>query len=142
MLSLQTFKKKLEEEPLISKYKIELSSIKQPTLQAQGEPPIIYVGYYAIDSKNPTIPIEHDLFNQHGEDLVQTFEIQIDCMIEDFEKVWKDIYKSIIGWTPDIQERQHTGFTYAQGGVMGLENSRLWWLDRWKVGFPTTNVEL
>lgn len=142
MLSLDTFIEKLKTEPLTSKYPIFRSKIKQIVLEELENLPIIYAGIYSIDSKNPTIPIEHDLFNQHGEDLVQTFEIQIYCLEEQFEAIWKDIYKSIIGWHPDIQEFQHTGFTYAQGGVMGLENGRLFWLDRWRVGFPTVNVDV
>lgn len=142
MLDVQLVIDKIKSFPATSLYTVEHSRIKEPALTELSNLPIIYVGYHSIDSKNPTVPIEHDLFNQHGEDLVQTFEIQIVCEVQTFSTIWKNVYKSLIGWHPDVVELQHTGMTYAQGGVMGLENSRLWNLDRWKIGFPTVNVDM
>jgi len=142
MLDVQLVVNKIKAFPATSLYTVEHSRIKEPALSELTSLPIIYVGYHTIDSKNPTVPIEHDLFNQHGEDLVQTFEVQIVCEVKNFSTIWKNVYKSLIGWHPDVVELQHTGMTYAQGGVMGLENSRLWHLDRWKIGFPTVNVDM
>lgn len=142
MLDVQLVIDRIKISQSTSLYTVEPSRIKEPALTELINLPIIYVGYHKLNSKNPTVPIEHDLFNQHGEDLVQTFELQIVCEIRNFSTIWKNIYKTLIGWHPDIVELQHTGMTYSEGGVMGLENSRLWHIDRWKIGFPTVNVDM
>jgi hypothetical protein len=142
MIDIQQVIDRIKTQPSSSSYTVEHVRVKEPILTDLTSLPIIYVGYFAVDAKNPTVPIEHDLFNQHGEDLVQTVEVQIVCEEINFSTVWKNIYKSLIGWHPNILELTHTGLTYSQGGVMGIENGRLWWLDRWKVGFPTVNVDI
>lgn len=125
-------------------YAVEPARAKEPNLQEPGELPIIYVGYASIESKDPNAPIEYDLFNQYGEDLVQTFDIQIVCSASTLPVIWKKVYTVLIGHTPTVtlsSTSSASGFTYAQGGVMGIVNTNLWWIDRWRIGFPTTNVD-
>ena len=121
-------------------YTVSLPRTREFDLQELYELPLIYVGYSAIDSKHPTSPIEYDLFNQHGEDLVQTFDVQIVCRVTELTTIWKNVYTSLIGFNPSPNEEIRSGLTYGQGGVMGLANSNLWWLDRWRLGFPTVFV--
>ena len=111
-----------------------------PNTQEQSELPIIYVGYATVDSKNPNIPLEYTIFNTNGEDLVQSFEIQTICNILEFREIWITLYNSLIGWNPIEEEIYHSGFTYSQGGKMGFSNERLFWVDIWKIGFPTNKV--
>lgn len=125
-------------------YTVELVRAREPNLPELTSLPIIYVGYSTIDSKNPSAPIEYDLFNQYGEDLVQSFDIQIVCTASELSTIWKKVYTALIGYTPTFSQSSGasvSGLTYAQGGVMGIVNDRLYWLDRWRIGFPTTNVE-
>lgn len=138
MISLDTIKTRLQAE---TSYTIAFARDREVDLQEQLELPIIYIGYANIDSKNPTSPIEHDLYNLHGEDLVQSFHIQIVSINTDFSTVWKTIYTKLVGWNPVVGEQYHSGFTYSQGGIMGLSNSKLWWIDVWKIGFPTLHVD-
>jgi hypothetical protein len=125
-------------------YTVELAKAKEPNLQELSELPIIYVGYLSIDSKNPSAPIEHDLYNLHGEDLVQSFSIQIVCEALDLPVIWREVYAALIGKTPTstwTSAEATSGLTYAQGGVMGIVNAKVWHVDVWKIGFPTINVE-
>jgi hypothetical protein len=145
MIDIQQVIDHILASPTTATYTVQHVRIKEPILADLTDlaaSPKIYVGYYAVDAKNPTVPIEHDLFNQHGEDLVQTIEVQIVCEEINFSTIWRNVYKSLIGWHPNVLEQQHTGLTYAQGGTMGIENGRMWWLDRWKVGFPTVMVDV
>ena len=137
MINIQVLIARLKAE---TNYKIELARVREPELQEILDLPILYVGYATIDSKNPSTPIEYNVFNTHGEDLVQSFDIQIVCKPADLETIWKTVYTKLIGWNPIGQEVHHSGFTYAQGGVMGLANGNLWWIDRWRIGFPTLEV--
>ena len=54
--------------------------------------------------------------------------------------VWKAVYKKLIGWNPVPAESLHTSFTYVQGGVMLLSNSKFYWVDIWRIGFPTNSL--
>ena len=122
-------------------YTVNLAKSREPNLQDFPILPIIFIGYAEITSKYPQSALEATLFNTHGEDLVQTFDIQIISDIEHFRTYWITIYKSLIGWNPIGSEQYHTGFTYKQGMVMGIDNARQWHLDRWAIGFATTQVE-
>ena len=137
MIDIQVLIDKLKAE---TTYTVELARVREPELQEISGLPVIYVGYATIDSKNPSAPIELTMFNTHGEDLVQSFDIQIVCKSADLPTIWKNIYTKLITWNPQPLERHHSGFTYSQGGVMGLANGNLWWLDRWRIGFPTLEV--
>jgi hypothetical protein len=122
-------------------FKVEAARNKEPDLQELNELPIIFIGYATIDSRDPSIPTGHDLYNMHGEDLAQSFDVQIVCQIQDLPTVWKAVYTSLIGFNPAEGQQIHTGFTYSQGGVMGLSNGKLWHIDRWRIDFPTLNVQ-
>lgn len=137
MITIDTLKARLEAQ---TAYTIAFSRDREVDLQEQTELPIIYVGYGSIDSKNPTSPVEHDFLNLHGEDLVQTLSIQIVCTTIQLSTVWKAVYTALVGWNPTPGEQYHSGFTYSQGGVVGLSNSKIWHVDYWKIGFPTVNV--
>lgn len=137
MISISTIKTRLESQ---LSYKVEFARDREVDLQEQSDLPIIYVGYQSLDSKNPTSPSEHDFLNQHGEDIVQTFAIQTVCTVAQLPTVWKAIHTALIGWNPTPGEEYHSGLTYAQGGVVGLSNSKLWHVDYYRIGFPTVNV--
>lgn len=136
MITLDILKTKL----LTTGYEVQFARDREVDLQEQVDLPIIYIGYASIDSKNPTSPVEHDFLNLHGEDLVQSFHIQIVCAANQLATIWKSLHSTLVGWNPTPGEQYHSGFTYSQGGMMGLSNSKLWWLDVWKIGFPTVNV--
>lgn len=137
MITLDTLKTRLLSQ---TSYTVQFARDREVDLQEQTELPIIYIGYQSIDSKNPTSPVEHDFLNLHGEDLVQSFTIQIVCTSNDLPTIWKTTHTALIGWNPTPGEQYHSGFTYAQGGVMGLSNSKIWWIDVYRIGFPTVNV--
>jgi hypothetical protein len=110
-----------------------------------GELPIITVNYSSIVSKNPEAPIEHDIYNTYGEDLVQVYDLQILCLEDEFHTIWRTVYKALIGYTPSatISGTEATsGFTYAQGVVMGISNGKVQWGERWRIGFPTIPVSM
>lgn len=108
--------------------------------QAASALPIIYVGYATIDSKQPNVPLESSIFNTNGEDLVQSFEINIVTSDTNFRANWIAVYNALIGWNPIADEVYHSGFTYAQGGKMGRSNGKIWHTDIWRIGFPTNHV--
>ena len=105
--------------------------------------PKIYIGYATIDSTNPNAPIEHDTYSTHGEDLVQSFDIHIICLVENYPEIWRNVYSVLIGQHPTATlsgQASTSGLTYGQGGVVGLSNGKQWTTDRWRIGFPTFNV--
>ena len=123
-----------------TRYTVERLKDKQISLSKTVELPLIYVGFASLDSDDPSIPGALNNYDQHGEDLIQAFDIQIVCLEDELVTVWRAIHTAIIGWNPQPLEEQFSGFTYKQGGMIGLENGRLWWLDRWQIAFPTMNV--
>jgi len=110
---------------------------KEDNILPSNTLPMIYVGYATIESKQPNAPIEHNMFNTHGEDLVQSFDIVIACDEIDLPTVWMAVYKSLIGQNPSSPERQRSGMTYSQGGKVQISNGKIWHIDRWRIGFPT-----
>lgn len=134
MIDLSLIIEKLQNDTV---YTIEVSRDKEPNIQEIEELPVIFVGYATIDSKNPNAPIETSYFNMHGEDLVQSFDLITVAEPANMSEIWRTCYKSLIGWNPVPEEKDRSGLTYAQGGIIGLSNGKIWWLDRWKVGFPT-----
>jgi len=118
-------------------YSVSLTKGREIELTEETAPPRIFVGYGNIVSKNPTAPIEYDIYDMHGENLVQYFDIQIVCNREDLPTVWIAIYAAIIGKNPVLAETDRSGFTLAESGPMGFSNSSIWWVSRWIIGFPT-----
>ncbi len=140
MIDLQVIIDRLEAQ---TDYTIEKARQSQPNLQELYELPIIYVGYVAIVSKHPDAILEHDVFNTYGEDLTQVYEIQIVCEMDDLPTVWKNVYKALVPYTPftTISGTASTsGFTYLQGSVIQLLNSKVIHADKWCIGFPTIPV--
>lgn len=121
-------------------YSIELAEDILPNWQDIIQLPSIFVGYAAIDSRFPNVPTESSLFNTNGENLVQSFEIQIVSTRDVFRSTWIEVYNALIGWNPIEAEAYHSGFTYAQGGKMGRSHNKIWHVDIWRIGFPTNHV--
>ena len=119
-------------------YTINQAKTKEPVLSSIESLPIIYVGYGSLDSRNPTTPVRSDIIAEHGEDLTQSFELQINCMVEDLHTVHSVVFRQLIGknFSSEYADQQ-SGFAYKQGGVIGLENGRIWWLDIWHLAYPT-----
>jgi hypothetical protein len=133
----------LKDYAALAGYPVESLRYKEIDLMEIDDLPLVLVGYASIDSEFPNAPIAVDLYNNYGEDLVQSFDIQIVCLEADLPTIWKRLYSNIIGKTPTTTLTglsAASGFTYAQGGPIGISNGKLWWLDRWRISFPTTNV--
>jgi len=125
-------------------YTVERARSIEPNLQDIAILPIVYVDYFSIDAHSPNAPIAHDLYDLYGEDLVQTFNIQIVCAYNDLPTIWKKVYASLIGYTPTSTTSSlasTSGFTFAQGATQ-QSNGKVWDVSRWKIGFPTANVDL
>ena len=136
MIDLTLVKNRLAETGIT----VQFARDKEVDLQELSKLPIIYVGYNNIDSMNPNLPLALDSYSLQGEDLVQSFTIQLVCEQSNFPIHWKAIYKKLIGWNPNPNEALHTSFNYVQGGVMGLSNSKFYWVDIWRIGFPTNSI--
>ena len=136
MIAIETIITRLQ--TIVPTYTIAKARSKEPDLAETAALPIIYVGYGTIDSKNPNQPIELDTYSMNGEDLVQSFDIQIVCKEIDLKTIWTATFKALIGWNPVTVEQMHSSMTYSQGGVIGISNDNIWWLDRYRIGFPTT----
>ena len=109
-----------------------------PNMQDETELPVIYCTYATVDSKDPNVPIESSIFKSHGEDLVQTFEVHILDTLDNFRATWVLLFNNLTGKNIDPDEVYYSGFTYAQGGKMGLSNGKIVWVDLWRIGFSTT----
>lgn len=123
-------------------YTIRPAREKQIVLSELTELPIIYVGYATIDSMDANTPTATGYFLHHGEDLIQSFDIHICTTVANFRTVWINTYRALIGYNPNTLAKNTSGLSYSQGGLMGLEDSKMWWMDRWRINFPTTNVEI
>ena len=142
MIPLQVIIDRLEAE---TTYTVLTARTIETEDYSLGELPIITVNYSAILSKNPEAPIEHDIYNEYGEDLVQVYDLQILCLHDEFPDIWRTVYKALIGYTPSATvsgTAATSGFTYAQGIVMGIANNKLQWGERWRIGFPTVPVSM
>ena len=113
---------------------------RQIVLSDLSELPLIYVGYATIDSMDANTPTATGYFLHHGEDLIQSFDVHICCETSFFRTVWINVYRELIGYNPNEPAKNTAGLSYSQGGMMGLEDNKMWWMDRWRINFPTTNV--
>jgi hypothetical protein len=134
MIEIQTLISKL----IISNYEITEARETIPDLEFKK----IYISYATIAPIRVINPIDNMILNQHGEDLVQTFDIQIVCPTIDFSSVWSSIYSQLYGWNPTSNEVNASGFVKGEGGKLGIVNGNLHWVDRWMISFPTLNVAL
>ena len=121
-------------------YTAERAKAKEPVQVPAADLPKIYVGFRGLNSKNPTSAAARNLTMENGENLVQTFDIQINCAEIDLPGIWLTVYRSLVGKNTRPLEEQVSGLTYQQGGTIGLENGTIWWLDRWNVDFPSINI--
>jgi hypothetical protein len=122
-------------------YQVLPAKVIETNLQDITELPIIYVSYYSVQ-KDPNSPPEQAYFNSYGEDLFQTFEVQIVCLLQDYPTIWKKVYSSLKGKTPSIaigSTESPSGLTFHQGAVQ-QSNGKIWDVSRWNIGFPTTDV--
>lgn len=111
--------------------------------QDPSELPIIYIGYKGIHH-NPKEPIEYAFLNQHGEDLIQVFEVKIVTDIENLVQVWRQVYTSLNGYTPILSNTSTaavSGFSFIVGDTEEA-NGKLLDVSKWAIEFPTTNVLL
>lgn len=118
-------------------YTVELAQQREPNLTDLEDLPVLYLGYRAIDS---TATKGYNNYQQGGEDLTQIFEVHICCEATHLPTIWRRVHKALLGKSTQTAEEQFTSITYEKGGVIGIENGRLWWLDRWMVQFPSFNT--
>ena len=123
-----------------TKYKADYLRDKQPTLTEAIDLPIIGVGFYDLNSKSPTTPAAMEFYQMTGENLVQGFDVQIICEQKDLVVIWREVFKALVGTNEEPIDEQFSGLTYASGGVIGFDNGRINWLDRYRIDFPTINV--
>lgn len=121
----------------VTGYPVEFSDTKESNLQELNTLPIVYIGYSTITAKNSSNPESFSAFEQFGENLIQRIETQICCEVQDLPVIWRTVYKSLQGKNNIPLEQQFSALTYQKGGMVGLENSRLRWLDIWGVQFPS-----
>lgn len=129
----------LETRPTSASYLYKYSKNKNSTLQDVETRPTIFLGYTGIDSRHPTTPESMNIVDAHGEDLVQSFDLIINCPVDKLPEIWKNLYTALVGQNTQPAEAAFTGLSYKQGGVIGLDNGRMEWLDRWSVAFPTAS---
>ena len=99
--------------------------------------PIIYVGYATIDAEKTSLPLVYDLYHQHGENLIQHFDIRIVCNKEDLPTLFIAVHGALVGKVPAGQIQDTIGLTLAQSGLMGKNNGICHWLSRYRVALPT-----
>lgn len=121
-------------------YTVERAKAKEPVLSELTDLPIVYVGFRGIGAENPTTLEGVGAYNQNGENLTQSFEVQICCEEQELPVIWRAVFKSLVGKNTQPLEQEMSSITYGKGGVIGFENGRLWHLDRWYVDFPSMNV--
>ncbi len=104
--------------------------------------PMVYVGYATMDSRTPNAAIAYSYLEEHGENLIQSFDVKIVSTVENFSPVWINVYRALNTYMSDGLGATSftTGLTYAQGGVLGLSNGKIWHVDRWRIGLPTVNT--
>ena len=121
-------------------YSVILAKPHEPLLNTLMELPKIYIGYRSIDSRDPNKPEAFSNFEDAAENLTQLFEVQICCEVIDLHTIWRRVYFSLHGKNTQPLESEFSGITYQNGGLMGQENNRMWWVDLWGVQFPSSNI--
>jgi len=121
-------------------YACSWAKAKEPSLLNDTDPPRIFVGYHSINALGH-LGEGHtpDYYEAFSEDLSQGFQTQFTCAVNLVPTVWHAVYNSCSGWVPLEPEKEYTGIYHSGGGVMGLDNGRIWWLDNWRMDFPRAN---
>ena len=138
MIDVQVIIDRLQAE---TAYTIDFSRDIELNDQVISELPVVYVGYATMDSRNPNAAIAYSFLEEHGENLIQSFDVKIVSTVENFSPVWINVYRALNTYMSDRTGATSftTGLTYAQGGILGLSNGKIWHVDRWRIGLPTTN---
>jgi hypothetical protein len=76
-----------------------------------------------------------------AEDFKQMVEIHFCTTSEQKHTVWSNLWGAVAGWHEDAYEGVYSGLTYLEGGQAGMENGRIWWIDRWVIEFPRVYPE-
>jgi len=121
-------------------YDTDWAKAKEPSLANDIDPPRLFVGYHSITALGH-LGEGHapDKYMEFAEDLSQMFTTQFTCAVGSVPTVWHAVRNSIAGWAPLPAEKEYTGIYHSGGGVMGLDNGRIWWLDNWRIDFPRAN---
>ena len=120
-------------------YPCEYLTEQKPSLLAFESLPMVFVDTTMI-KKTDSFGSGRTTYDDqlYAEDHLQIIEVHFVCAIEDKADIWKTIGSAIAGWHEDPLEGVFTGLTYIEGGVIGRENGRVWWADRWAIEFPRT----
>lgn len=137
MIAISLVKTRLEAE---TTYTVEYGRQREIVLQDLTTLPILYINYATVESKSPNAAVEASLYNLYGEDLVQFIDIEICTDIANLHTNFLAVNKALSGWIPIANEKDHIAFSFAQGGVIGEDNTRIRWLSRYRTGFPTLNI--
>lgn len=119
-------------------YTVTLAKETQPNLQnIDLELPQIFVGYLQVDSIGEiNTDWSADEYAQNAVDLQLNFSVQLLCKHSEFPIVWETVRESLTGWNPLPNQDKYSTMLYVGGSALGLQNSRLWWVDQWKINFP------
>jgi hypothetical protein len=120
-------------------YPVSFCRVIQPALAPD---PKIYVGYKAVEAEPGGALGEgqtEDYYIQFSENLSQYFQVQLTCSVSTFHSVWEEVYEKTAGWVPLEQEKDYSSVMHSGGGIMGLDNGNIWWVDTWRTDFPRAN---
>ena len=125
----------------VTGYPCEYLSEEKPSLLNMADLPRVFVDTTAI-KKTDNFGSGRSTHNDQmfEEDFSQVIAVQFCCSIEQKPLVWKTIGSAIAGWNDDPYEEVFTGLKYIEGGMIGRENGRVWWVDYWEVTFPRTFI--
>jgi hypothetical protein len=117
---------------------VEWSKSRETLSQNIPNFPAIFLGYIGMKNQNEEVGTP-DIYEQRDNDIIQVFETQIITAQADLPANWKLIFNCLSGWNPMETEVNYSSISWYEGGVMGLDGSKIWWADRWRIGFPKAN---
>jgi len=121
-------------------YSTYLMREKEFTLVNPLHLPLIYIGPFMLDSSaGGSVITNSNIFTEHGENLIETFEIHIQDTPENLYKSWRNVAKSINGVNPYDHNEQNSIIFYKEGHIQGYEQGQIRWLDYWNLSFPSLN---
>jgi hypothetical protein len=121
---------------------VSFAKAKEVELGSITDPVKVYVGYHSVEADGSLGDGETpDPYQAHAEDLIQFTIIQFDCPVAEVSTVWRTIYAACATWTPIPEEANFSNFMHSGGGVMGLKDGRIWWLDKWRLSFPRVSTD-
>lgn len=104
--------------------------------------PKVFLGGWLLNRRSDILMTgSTDPYEQYGEDLTFTISVHLVTVQKNLYSDWTKLYKGLLGWTPyDAREKEFSGLTYSEGGMMGITNGRSWWLDKWVLSFPAVTL--